>query len=73
MAGYMATAKRDDWGTPQKLFDELNRGIQFYPGCRRKRLKPQMPDIFYKGNQRSDTELGRIFRLHQSALRQMSV
>ena len=29
MAGYMATAVREDWETPQELFEELNREFNF--------------------------------------------
>lgn len=29
MAGYMATAKRKDWETPQELFDKLNDEFHF--------------------------------------------
>lgn len=29
MAGYIATSKTVEWGTPQKLFDDLNAEFHF--------------------------------------------
>lgn len=41
--GYMAAAKRSDWGTPQKLFDELHERFNFTVDAAANDLNHKLP------------------------------